>query len=587
MKHKIILRIAQRIACVAAAVSLLGTAMAQNITVTSASGQDIATFVNNNLIGDGVYVWNVKFNNATGNISKPQIGTFNSNGYASLNMDEGVIMTTGNVTVAPGPNNAGGKSESVTGYYTDTYSPFVSLSSNSLYGCSVLDFDFVSISPFVTVTYCFASEEYPEYVCANVNDLFAFIISGPRQQANGTWANETWNAACIPHTIDATHPNGIAVSINTVNQGMAGTSGGGGSGCLYNYSEFYVSNHTAGAGGGPNNQAGIQYDGFTKKLSANATLQPCAQYHMHIAICNVGDNAFDSGVFLEKESFSSPSADVNLSHREATPIQRSNTEIHSLSLAGSSYSEGHVRATFGGTAEVDEDYVCRIHTGMTINNDNREFDITDGNSYLSISPTPTADLTTPKTVNIYLRTSLCTSHPELYTYDTIRYLLVEDNILRLRDTTINAVDTCRAVGVEVAIGEATSFHWLPEDDIDFPNQQYSSALITESRDYRVAAADAEGHVDTAEVHIIVTPHAQDGIEAPQQEPFRVYPNPATGYMNVYMQQPTESDGTLSLIDISGKTLETVDLPAGTIDLTLDLSSYRKAPICSSSSPRAP
>lgn len=568
MTHNGIFSALGRLASMAIAMTFIGgTATAQNISVSSAQNQSTATFLGNNLIGNGVYIWNVKFNNATGNIGSPQLGTFNSNGYQSLMMDEGVIMTTGNISVASGPNSSGSSSASASGSWTDnTLGNFTGYSVTS---CATIDFDFVSISPFITVNYSFGSEEYPEYVCSSFNDVFGFLITGPHLKANGTWQYETWNAACIPYTTNAAHPNGIAVAINTVNNGHNNTPSdtNGVAGCTSRFHEFYVSNAS-----GSN---GVEYDGFTRKLSANATLQPCTQYHMHISVCNVGDNSYDSGVFIEKESFNSPAADVNLSHRESTPIQRSQTETHSLSLAGSSYTHGYVQATFGGTAEAGVDYVCRTDSGIVINNDNRNFHIDTGNRYISITPTATANLTNPKTLNIYLRTSLCDAYPELYTYDTIRYTIVEDNIVRLRDTVIHAIDTCRSVGVEVAVGSPIRFHWDPEDDIDFPNQQYSSALITESRNYRVSAEDAEGHTDTAEVQVIVTPHAEDGIAELSHDEFSVRPNPTNGMATVYLKEPLENAGEMLLIDISGKTMERVELPSGTIDLTLDLTAYPK------------
>ena len=218
----------------------LAVLRAQNITVTSANGENITTFVSNNLLGSGVYVSNVKFNNATGNISKPQIGTFNANGYTQLMMESGVIMTTGNVDVAPGPNSSGGHSNSITGYYSD--SQMNSIASSSVTACATLDFDFVSVSPFINVNYCFGSEEYPEYVCSSFNDVFAFFITGPDPQTGQT---RTWNMASIPHTVDATHPDGIPVTINAVNQGIAPSSSG--TGCYYDFSEYYVINHLSGA----------------------------------------------------------------------------------------------------------------------------------------------------------------------------------------------------------------------------------------------------------------------------------------------------------------------------------------------------
>ena len=89
---------------------LAAVSRGQNITVSSAQGQNINTFVQNNLVGGGVIVSNVKFNNANGNITTPQIGTFDANGYTLLRMTSGVLMTTGNISVAPGPNNSGSNS---------------------------------------------------------------------------------------------------------------------------------------------------------------------------------------------------------------------------------------------------------------------------------------------------------------------------------------------------------------------------------------------------------------------------------------------------------------------------------------------
>jgi outer membrane protein OmpA-like peptidoglycan-associated protein len=49
----------------------------------------------------------------------------------------------------------------------------------------------------------------------------------------------------------------------------------------------------------------FEYDGFTKTMSATCYLKPWKLYHLKIAIGDVGDRAFDSGVFLKKGSLSS------------------------------------------------------------------------------------------------------------------------------------------------------------------------------------------------------------------------------------------------------------------------------------------
>ncbi len=496
-----------------ALVLLLGSvvASAQNISVTAATGQNIGTFVQNNLIGDGVYVFNVRFNNNTGNIATPQIGTFNSNGYVQLFMDEGVVMTTGNVSVAPGPNSGGSASQSVTNYYSDQQ--LSSIASGSINGCATLDFDFVSISPFVTVNYCFGSEEYPEYVCSSFNDVFAFLVTGPNPATGQT---VTRNAATIPHS------NGLAVAINSVNPGSAGSSGGGGSGCIYNYTQYYVSNTW---------NTGVQYDGFTRKLAASTVVTPCAQYHMHISICNVGDNSYDSGVFLERRSFNSPSAQVNLSNGEADTVMHSHPHTVPLTVSGSDYSYGKAHVTFGGEARCGIDYWCITATGDTLSPSGDSLLLANPAQSLTVVGRPGVVFSQPKAAEIYLQTSLCQSFPGLLTFDTLRFVFIEDDIVALRDTIIEAVDTCKMVGVEVAYAtRPLSFQWIPEDGIDHPRQQYSTALITQNAEYSVIATDDVGNADTARVQVLVTPNAIDAAEPMPM--LAVYPNPAKEELHI-------------------------------------------------------
>lgn len=484
---------------------------AQNITVTSAQGQNITTFVEQHLKGNGVYITNVKFNNVQGNITSPQIGTFNSNGYMQLQMDQGVVMTTSAVTYAAPGGSSGTISD-----HQDAILASWGGSSRTVHDCASLDFDFISISPFVTVNYCFGSEEYTSYTCSQFNDIFGFIIEGPYPSTNRI------NAAIIPHSVSTANPNGIEVAINTVNSGTCSGGYTAGPGTYLIYSDFFVSNGSS---------QGVSYDGFTQKLSANATLLPCEQYHMHISICDVTDHNLDSGVFLEEGSFNSPSAEVNLSQRYADTIERSQPDTLPLTLEDTYYNFGRVIVSFGGTAVVGEDYTIVTDSNQAVDRQHPYFYVDDGYNALIFKGTSTADLRTPKTIELYLQTSLCPNRPELKTSDTIRYVLVEDDVLRLRDTTIVAYDTCRQVGVEVVIGEPTTFHWIPEDGIDFPRQQYSSALITESGEYHVAAADDRGHKDTATVTIEVR-ETPTGVDIPSVEELKVYPNPTSGLLNV-------------------------------------------------------
>ena len=528
---------------------------AQNISVTSAVGQNIADFVEAQLQGSGVYITNVKFNNQAGNVSAnyPQIGTFRSNGYPKLQMDSGVVMTTSHVSYAS-PSSTGG---TLGADYQDNIMATWGGSTRVVHDCAVLDFDFVSISPYVTLNYCFGSEEYPSYTCSDYNDIFGFIVEGPYPSTTQK------NVAIIPHSVSSANPNGIPVTINSVNSGTCSpnyTGFANSPGVYLIYSDFFVSNP---------NSSGVSYDGFTQKLSANATLTPCERYHMHISICDVSDGSLDSGVFLEKGSFNSPSADVDLSHRYADTIERSRPMVMPLTLAGTDYTEGRVTVSFGGDAVVGRDYTVVTDSNRTLDQEHRTFNIDDQNHWLTIRCTDTADLSNPKSVEIYLATSLCPLYPALQTYDTLRYLLAEDDVVRLRHDTIVAYDTCREVGVEVAIGNPVTFHWMPEDGIDFPRQQYSTALITSSRTYRVAAADTRGHTDTTTIYIDVRPRSAIDYPSPAAG-LRVWPNPVDGLLNV----EAEGISLLEVFDVTGRcvlvrhgdaecrTLDISTLPAG-------------------------
>jgi hypothetical protein len=47
----------------------------------------------------------------------------------------------------------------------------------------------------------------------------------------------------------------------------------------------------------------LQFDGFTRRMTAVANVIPCQVYHMKLKVGDVGDGIFDSGVFLKNGSF--------------------------------------------------------------------------------------------------------------------------------------------------------------------------------------------------------------------------------------------------------------------------------------------
>jgi hypothetical protein len=104
------------------------------------------------------------------------IGTFDN--ASDIGLTNGVLLTTGSVFNAVGPNN----SSSATGPGA----------------LSSLSFDFVAVSPGISWRYVFASEEYEEFVNSSFNDRFRLTVNGE-------------NLALIPGTSSD-------VAINSVNQ---------------------------------------------------------------------------------------------------------------------------------------------------------------------------------------------------------------------------------------------------------------------------------------------------------------------------------------------------------------------------------
>lgn len=210
-----------------------------------------------------------------------QISYFNS-GSSSFPFKSGILLTTGESSVAEGPNDDYSAGGSISPGLGD--SNLNSIATDETYDAAVLEFDFIPSSDTINFRYIFASEEYDEYVNSTYNDVFAFFLTGTNP--NGVNYNNT-NIALIPGTT-------TTVAINNVNNGYA-SSGVIPSGPCENC-EYYHNN----LGG----QA-VQYDGYTTPLTAQALVVPCETYHIKIAVADVGDHILDSGVFLESGSFSS------------------------------------------------------------------------------------------------------------------------------------------------------------------------------------------------------------------------------------------------------------------------------------------
>ena len=227
------------------------------------------------ILGEGAEVFNV---NSTGQAN--QVGTFTC-GACGIGYGSGLILSTGNVAVANGPNNSG-SSTLGGGNFGATDADLAQLIGVGLNDAATVTFQFVAQSDSVSFNYVFGSEEYPEFANSSFNDVFGFFLSGPG--INGPFTNNAINIAVIPGT-------NTPVSINNVN--------------ATNNNAFYTTNP-----GGP---LANQFDAYTVSLQAFYDQLICGEtYTIKLAIADGGDTSYDSAVFIEANSFTLPTIDVEL-----------------------------------------------------------------------------------------------------------------------------------------------------------------------------------------------------------------------------------------------------------------------------------
>ncbi len=220
--------------------------------------------------GDGVQILNPQITCADG-----AFGTYTSFSINNFPSAEGLILSTGDIGDAPGPN----LSQATTTEWTTPGNSLIDfISGTTSYDACVFEFDVVPVGDTLRFNFTFASEEYREYVGTPFNDAFGFFISGPG--ITGTpGLNGSENIALIPGT-------NVPVGINTVNNGNPSIGFP-----AINAQYFHLNALSF--------NAKIGYDGWTKGLFAERAVTPCDTFHLKLVIADVGDRKFDSSVFIE------------------------------------------------------------------------------------------------------------------------------------------------------------------------------------------------------------------------------------------------------------------------------------------------
>ncbi|MCD8445579.1 choice-of-anchor L domain-containing protein, partial [Tenacibaculum finnmarkense] len=238
-----------------------------------------------------------------------QIGIFsNGTAGANLELDSGIALTTSNISDVFNKNTGTIISKGPNTIYNDI--DLVSIDPDARHDVVVFEFDFIALEHYtgVLVDFQFGSEEYPDYVASKFNDVFGFFVSDPLGldpnipdgdiNTNGSYdtgEEPAQNLALVPGTTNS-------VSINYVNAGFKGAAAAGSpaiNGFDLSQSALYINNgHKDAVGTNVAATVHVEFNGITKRFPANIKLKSGVKYHMKMAIADVGDKSYDSGVFI-------------------------------------------------------------------------------------------------------------------------------------------------------------------------------------------------------------------------------------------------------------------------------------------------
>ena len=207
------------------------------------------------------------------------IGYFEANG-SSWPFENGLIMTSGDVANAPGPESG----VLLDGTYAwpgdgDLEAFIPGLNAGDTNNASIIEFEFVPVSNSMSFDFIFAAEEYGTFQCT-FTDAFAFLLTDS--------AGNTTNLAIVPGTDDP-------ISVLTVRDDQY-------NGACESVNEEWFANYY-GPGGLPPLTSPTNFIGHTEVMTASATVIPNEVYTIKLVVADDGDTIYDSAVFIDGGSF--------------------------------------------------------------------------------------------------------------------------------------------------------------------------------------------------------------------------------------------------------------------------------------------
>ena len=208
------------------------------------------------LAGAGVTITNAAFTGAP-----EAVGSF-SQGASGVGIATGVVLSTGRVADAAGPNQRTDNGTNFEGPGDSALDALVTPAST--HDAAVLSFDLTTAQSTIAISYVFASEEYDEFTGSTFNDAVGIFVNGA-------------NCANV---------SGRPVAVNTVNAGLNAS--------------LYVSN--------ADKSRDTEFDGMTTVLTCVAAVTPGAVNRVRIAVADTSDGALDSAIFVGAGGIVAPAA---------------------------------------------------------------------------------------------------------------------------------------------------------------------------------------------------------------------------------------------------------------------------------------
>ncbi len=206
------------------------------------------------IAGPGVTISNATYRGAA------NAAGFFAAAQSSIGINNGVVLSTGEVGAVIGPNDQADSSWDH-GLPGDAALDLL-VAPYTTHDAAVLEFDLTTTQTTIGIRYVFGSEEYNEFVGSDFNDVLGIFVNG----------------------VNCANANGRPVSVNSINSGSN--------------PELYIDNAT-----GTRN---TQLDGLTVPLECVAAVTPGVPNHVRIVIADTSDGIWDAAVVLADSGVRAP-----------------------------------------------------------------------------------------------------------------------------------------------------------------------------------------------------------------------------------------------------------------------------------------